>query len=116
MACSKYINVDENIPPSNITYYVEGNAKVATKLILNLSVYNGKQGGFAIVHYLEVVTCLYKKSLDFEIPQQIESAIIKGYNYELKVSNRKVAIEKKKLENKKGGYLIKLKIVVDPSY
>lgn len=41
IACSNYLEIDDNIPASTISYYVEGNADVATKLILNLTVYVG---------------------------------------------------------------------------
>lgn len=110
MACSKYLDLDDNTPASNISYYVEGDATVATKLTLSLSVYNNQQDGLAIAKFLDNAVLLFKKSLYTPIPIQIEESIINGIGYQQKIGNRSIIIEKQLWENAAGGYHLNLKI------
>lgn len=112
IACSNHVKVDENLPASNISYYVEGDANVVTKLLLTLTVFNGRQDGFAIAQFLDSAGILYKSALNQTMPQQIEDKVITGHNSEMKVGNRKIVIEKKQWGNKNGGYHVNFKIDV----
>jgi hypothetical protein len=106
IACSDYVKIDDNIPPANISYYVEGDADVATKLTLYLSVYNRKQDGFAITQFLQKLNLLFSSALQQPTPFQIEDSIINGKNLEMQVGNRRISIEKTFWENEKQGYYL----------
>ncbi|HLP37009.1 hypothetical protein [Lacibacter sp.] len=112
MACSKYLDIDDNTPASNISYYVEGDATVATKLTLSLSVYNNQQDGLAVAKFLDNAVLLFKKSLYTPIPIQIEDSIINGISYQQKIENRNIIVEKQLWENKAGGYTLNLIIQI----
>lgn len=112
MACSRYVEIDDNIPASNISYYVEGDANVANKLTLNLTVYNRKLAGFAIAQFLKTLDILCEKALNLPTPQPIGDAVINGNNLSIQVENRKIEMERKLLENKGGGYHLNFKIEV----
>lgn len=112
MACSKYMDVDDNTPASNISYYIEGDATVATKLTLSLSVYNSQEDGLAIAKFLDNTALLYKNSLNKAFITQIEESIIKGINYQQKIENISIIIEKQVWENVAGGYNLNFKIQI----
>lgn len=104
MACSEYIDVDNNMPPSNIAYYVEGNADVANKLTLNLTVHNIKLDGLAIAEFIDSVEVLCKNALNLNIANLVLEEIIAQRNWEMKLENKKMDLKKEYFINKDRGY------------
>lgn len=110
MACSKYIDVDENIPPSNISYYIEGDARVAKKLTIHLTVFNKKLGGLAIAEFNDIVDLLCKNALKLDISQQILEAVIANKDWEIQIENKKLQLKRNVLNNEGRGYYFTFKI------
>lgn len=104
MACSKYVDVDDNIPPSNIAYYVEGDADVAYRLTLNLTVHNIKFDGLAIAEFIESVEVLCKNALNLNIANLVLEEIIAQRNWEMQLENKKLHLKKEHFVNKDRGY------------
>lgn len=113
LACSKYVEIDDNLPASNISYYVEGNADVATRLMLSLTVYDRKKDGFAVAQFLKAMSTLFEHSFTQPIPQQIEDMVLNGSNRKINFGNRTITVEKKLWENKNGGYHLNFRIEVN---
>ncbi|WP_144888652.1 hypothetical protein [Lacibacter cauensis] len=115
MACSNYTNVDDNIPPSNIAYYVEGNEDVANKLTLNLKVHNVKLDGLAIAEFIDSVNILCKNALNLDIANIVLEEIVAQRNWEIQLENKKLYLKKEHFVNKDQGYNMTFTIKRIPS-
>ena len=113
LACSKYVEIDDSVPASNISYYVEGAADIATRLMLSLTVYDRKQDGFAVAQFLKALSSLFEHSFTQPMPQQIEDMVLNGSNRKISFGNRTITVEKKLWENQKAGYHLNFIIEVD---
>lgn len=112
LACSKYLEIDDNVPASTISYYVEGDVDIATRLMLSLSVYNRKKDGFAIAQFLKAMSTLFEHSFNHPMPQQIEDMVLNENDRKIRFGNRTITVEKKLWESKNGGYHLNFKIEV----
>jgi hypothetical protein len=110
-ACSNYYECGNEIISNNISYYLEGTKTLVKVLKLVLNVNSPQTVDRCLPKYISLAQELYKKSLDAEMPDNIELAIINCENrtdiFKGKIVTVFINIWP---ENLKGGYSIKLSI------
>lgn len=112
LACSTYVEIDDNVPASNISYYVEGAADIATRLMLSLTTYDRKMDGVAVAHFLKAMNTLFEHSFNQPMPQQIENMVLNAKGQKINFGNRIITVEKNLLGNNRGSYHLGFKIEV----
>lgn len=108
---SQYVKIDEGILANNISYYIDGNETVVTKLILLLNVNKPDQSQETLQKFLNSAQILFEKALNQQMPKQIEEDILSEREISTYLVSRKIKLERNLLQDDKlGGYVLKLTI------
>jgi hypothetical protein len=110
-ACSNYYECGNELISNNISYYLEG-TKTSVKLLkLVLNVNSPQTVDSCLPKFISLAKELFKKSLDEEIPGNMELAIINCENKSDKIKGKITTVSINTwTENLRGGYSIKLSI------
>lgn len=105
-ASSPLINIDENILPNRIAYYVNGQVGIATQLKLKLYVNHLASAVEAHERFLQAAILLYEYAMEDEIPVWLANCLLTGEEIEKSHNGNTISVKKEPhLKNK--GYELK---------
>ncbi len=112
-ASSVFIDIGDDVFTNKISFYIEGNETTVNSLKIILSIFNSKSAKIAHAKLLSSVKTLLKAALDFDITKEIEMAILKGKNQNLKIGSFTAAVEKNEWSQKQNtNYDIKFTLYI----
>jgi len=110
-ASSNYFEIDDNVIPNNIAYYIEGNSHAVETLKLNLNVNDPENAGSAHAKMVSCAKLLYRFALNEDISKTILDVLFVGKSNELQIGDKFISVYKNCWhEHRLKGYNLKLTI------
>jgi len=105
-----YLDLDDEIMPNNIAFYVEGDENLAKKLILKLNVNVPCQSEAGISQFVEIADMLCRRALSNYLPEEILEAIQNKTDESIKLKGKLISVISSEFINE--GYDIRVSIEV----
>lgn len=106
-ACSQMLKLGDEIIPNNVAYYVDGDEVKATSLKIKLNINARESEQFSINRLIELGNILCKKSLGFDMPEEIKISMNSGIDKRIDKENKTIAVTKDNYLEEEKGYSIK---------
>jgi hypothetical protein len=109
-ASTPYLDLDDEIIPNNIAYYIEGDEEAAKKLILKLNINVPCHSEAAASKFIEIADKLCWQALSLKMPDDIKGAIENKKSIQTEVRSKKIIVSSSSFI--RDGYDIRLSIEV----